>query len=117
MFLSWQEMVSSRRSDRGTENFAQWNDPMASNEHTTPHVGGHHISRGKGRKQPKRVIVPRGGAQSSNPGAENEESMHGGNGSQVLSDSRGRTSSRSAAMVETTTPPPIFAQPRRIHST
>lgn len=70
---------------------------MALHEDTIPADGDHHTLKGNNQKQSKRVIVPRGGAQPSNPGAANEESRHGADTSQVFSNNRGQALSRSIA--------------------
>lgn len=113
----WQNMHRPRRSERGNETFVQWKEPSHSNDEILIVGGDATTSRGKKKKQSRRLMKAVAAEDAFLQSTGVEDFRNEGQASEALSEGRGGTSSRSAQQIHTVNPPPKFMPPRRVHST
>ena len=110
-------MVVPASSDRANETFVQWKEPVQSNKEGGNADGNASTSRGRKRKQPRRLEVPHPAATASIHGEGVQEAGLPGSVTALFSGARGGTSSQCPAKVPSTNPLPRFRPPGQIPTT
>lgn len=115
--ISWfclQRMVPSATSDRANEKFVQWRQPVESRGKELHDEGDASTSRGKKKKQQRRVRNAHGEPETSIQGLRGDESGQGGSPIAIVSKGGRGTSSPIAGEVPSGNPPSGFKPPRQL---